>query len=175
MIKIDFFYRFIFYTFILILVIWITIQLIFKVQAYSISSNIENYENCVSIPTHNFTDGEYLSKEYLYYNCRLFLGAKTLAFYYDLNSKKIVQKSVIDLNYESMGSAYPRICVFGKINDSDEKIYELCTVFISHTTFLNGYKESFFSTPLTPVTDVGIIEKLQRKNLLSNINDFTTS
>ncbi|MDN3454748.1 hypothetical protein, partial [Psychrobacter sp. APC 3350] len=154
------------------LIVWTTIQLAFKVQAYRITSNIENFENCVSIPTHDFSNGEYLNKEYLYYNCRLFLGAKTLAFYYDLSNKEIIQKRIIDLNYQSMGTVYPRMCVFGKINDRDKKIYGLCTVFISHTTFLYGYKELFFSTPPTPVTDVKTIENLQRKNILSNINDY---
>lgn len=161
-------YKYVFFIF----VIWICFQLLLKAQAYNILSSSPNFESCVSASTRSFTDSEYLNKEYIYYNCRLFLGNKTLAFYYDLDSDEVVEERIVDLSYESIGSVYPRMCVYSKADK--DNIYGMCTVFISYSNFLGQYKEQFFSTPATLITDPKAIENLKKENILTHVDDLTS-
>ena len=156
----------------LVLMIYIIINIKINNQVNIILNDFDSASECNHVSTSLFAVGEITDREYIFYRCLLSLDIKTLYFYVDKETNKIVKKRIIPTNYESIVGSAPRFCTTGVSKTDRKNIYDVCSIFIVYENFLTGRHESFFSTPLTINNNEALRKKIMQQEYTQNVDVF---
>ncbi len=144
-------------------------------QESIILENPTESENCIRNSTYNFRKGNKTTKRYFLYRCQLKPDIRSLIFYYDPETKKVISSMSVDTSFDDL--YYPsKYCVFGMSKNEPNIVFERCVFDIAYDDRLGNRVEKLFSTPIQKSTNDDVIKEIKYRHHynINNINDFDT-